>query len=103
MRDVYDVIVAPVVTEKATNRQADQNVYTFIVHPDANKHQIAKAVETAWDVVVEDVRTARYPGKARRAFMGRMSPRTPVGRRPAFKKAMVRLAAGDHIEFYEVG
>jgi large subunit ribosomal protein L23 len=103
MRDVYDVIVAPVVTEKATNQQADQNVYTFIVHPDANKHQIAKAVEAAWDVVVEDVRTARYQGKARRAFMGRMNPRAPVGRRPAYKKAMVRLAEGDQIEFYEVG
>jgi large subunit ribosomal protein L23 len=103
MRDVYDVIVSPVITEKATSQQAEENVYTFIVHPDANKHQIAAAVEKTWDVVVEDVRTARYQGKARRAFMGRMSPRSPVGRRPAYKKAMVRLAEGDQIEFYEVG
>ena len=103
MRDIYDVIVAPVVTEKATAQQAEHNVFTFIVHRDANKTQIADAVETAWDVEVEDVRTARYPGKAKRALMGRLSGRNPVGRRPGFKKAMVRLAEGDHIEFYEVG
>ena len=103
MRDVYDVIVAPVMTEKATTQQADHNVFTFVVHMNANKAQIAQAVETAWDVVVEDVRTARYPGKARRAFMGRFNKRAPVGRRAGFKKAMVRLAEGDHIEFYEVG
>ncbi|MEX0855971.1 MAG: 50S ribosomal protein L23 [Gemmatimonadota bacterium] len=103
MRDIHDVIVSPVVTEKATLEMEGQNVYTFIVHPEANKLQIAEAVERAWDVVVKDVRTARYQGKARRALMGRMSPRSPVGRRPAFKKAMVRLAEGDSIEFYEAG
>jgi large subunit ribosomal protein L23 len=103
MRDLHDVIVAPVVTERATAAQEANNVYTFLVHPDANKHQIAKAVEAAWDVDVLDVRTARYPGKTRRAFMGRMNPRAPVGRRADFKKAMVRLAEGNSIEFYEVG
>jgi large subunit ribosomal protein L23 len=103
MRDIHDVIIAPVVTEKATSKQEDRNVYTFVVHQNANKHQIAKAVETAWDVKVLDVRTARYQGKARRAFLGRMNPRSPVGRRPAFKKAMVQLAEGDSIEYYEVG
>lgn len=103
MRDLYDVIMAPVITEKATVGQAEQNVYTFIVHPDANKAQIKEAVEASWDVVVERVRTQRYAGKARRAFMGRFNRRAPVGRQPGFKKAMVRLAEGDHIEFYEVG
>jgi len=103
MRDLHDVILSPVVTERATAQQEEQNVYTFIVHPDANKHQIAKAVEAAWDVVVEDVRTARYQGKSKRAFLGRMNPRSPVGKKAAFKKAMVRLAEGDRIEFYEVG
>lgn len=103
MRDVYDVIVAPVVTEKATAAQAAENVYTFLVHRNANKGQIAEAVETAWDVVVQDVRTARYAGKERRAFMGRFGGRARGGRTPEVKKAMVRLAEGDHIEFYEVG
>ena len=103
MRDHFDVSLAPVITERATQLQEEQNVYTFIVHPDANKHQIAEAVEKGWDVVVEDVRTARYRGKARRAFVGRMSQRSPVGRRPEYKKALVRLAQGDQIEFYEAG
>jgi len=103
MRDVYDVILAPVVTEKAAREQEVENVYTFICHPRANKAQIKDAVEAAWDVVVEDVRTARYVGKARRSLMGQMNRTARVGRRPAFKKAMVRLAQGDHIEFYEMG
>lgn len=103
MRDIYDVIWAPVLTEKATIEQEEQNVYTFIVHPSANKAQVAEAVETAWDVRVEDVRTARYAGKARRSLMGQMNRTRDVGRRPEFKKAMVRLAEGDHIELYEVG
>jgi large subunit ribosomal protein L23 len=103
MRDVYDVILAPVVTEKATREQEAENVYTFICHPRANKAQIKEAVEAAWDVVVEDVRTARYAGKARRSLMGQLNRTQRVGRRPSFKKAMVRLAEGDHIEFYEMG
>lgn len=103
MRDLYDVIVKPVVTEKAAAEQAASNVYTFIVHLQANKHQIAKAVEAVWDVEVEAVWTARYQGKARRAMLGKMSARAPVGRRPAYKKARVRLAEGASIEFYEVG
>lgn len=103
MRDIYDVILAPVLTEKATLNQETENVYTFIVHPSANKAQVAEAVEAAWDVRVEDVRTARYAGKARRSLMGQMNRTAKVGRRPEFKKAMVRLAEGDHIELYEVG
>jgi large subunit ribosomal protein L23 len=103
MRDVYDVIIAPVVTEKATAEQESENVYTFIVHRDANKHQIAKAVEAAWDVEVEEVWTARYQGKSRRSFLGRMAPQSRTGQRPAYKKARVRLAEGDSIELYEVG
>ncbi|MEX0936104.1 MAG: 50S ribosomal protein L23 [Gemmatimonadota bacterium] len=103
MRDVFDVIVAPVMTEKATAEQEAHNVYTFVVHKDANKAQISDAVESAWDVVVEDVRTARYPGKMKRAFMGRFTQRSPAGRQPEYKKAMVRLAEGDHIELYELG
>ncbi len=103
MRDLYDVILAPVMTEKATAEQESENVYTFIVHPDANKAEIAQAVERAWDVKVKDVRTANFQGKQRRAFLGRFSRTAKVGRRPAYKKAMVRLSEGDSIELYEVG
>ncbi len=103
MPDIHDVIIAPIVTEKATSAQTDGNVFTFLVHRDANKAEIAQAVQASWDVVVEDVRTSRYRAKARRAFIGKFNKRAQAGRRPEVKKAMVRLAEGDHIELYEVG
>ncbi|RMH16559.1 MAG: 50S ribosomal protein L23 [Gemmatimonadetes bacterium] len=102
MRDVYDVIYAPVITEKSTEA-LESNVYTFLVNESANKVDIARAIEQLWDVTVEDVRTMRYAGKAKRAFLGRVNRNWSLGRRPSFKKAVVQLAEGDHIEFYEVG
>jgi len=103
MRDVYDVILAPVVTEKTALQMEAENVYTFIVSSDANKIEIGKAVERIWDVTVEDVRTMKYAGKARRSFLGRMAKNYQKGRRAGFKKAVVQLAEGDHIELYEAG
>jgi large subunit ribosomal protein L23 len=103
MSDVYDVIYAPVVTEKSAEAIENDNVYTFIVDRKANKIEISKAIESIWDVKVSDVRTMRYSGKVKRALMGRLSQNSNIGRRPAFKKAVVQLAEGDHIEFYEVG
>jgi large subunit ribosomal protein L23 len=103
MREAYDIIIAPVVTEKTTDQMEVANVYTFIVSNDANKIEIGKAVERLWDVSVEDVRTMRYSGKARRSFLGRMSRNQNKGRRASFKKAVVQLAEGDHIELYEAG
>jgi large subunit ribosomal protein L23 len=98
-----DVLVRPVVTEKTTEQIENENVYTFIVNKNANKHEIARAVEKAWDVTVVDVRTMRYAGKAKRSILGRIHKSWDLGRRPSFKKAVVQLAEGDHIEFYEVG
>jgi len=103
MREGYDVLVRPVVTEKSTDQIENRNVYTFIVNKDANKHEIARAVEKAWDVTVLNVRTMRYAGKAKRSILGRIHKNWELGRRPSFKKAVVQLAEGDHIEFYEVG
>ena len=102
MREAYDVIIAPVVTEKSTG-QMEAHTYTFLVSNDANKIEIGNAVEKLWDVTVKDVRTMRYSGKAKRAFMGRAAKNQAKGRRPSFKKAVVQLAEGDHIEFYEAG
>ena len=102
MRDIYDVVYTPVVTEKTTN-QMEASIYTFVVNQKANKLEIAQAVETLWDVKVKDVRTMRYSGKMKRATMGRMTAGSGLGRRPSFKKAVVQLAEGEHIEFYEVG
>ena len=103
MRDAYDVIFAPVITEKTSGQMEMDNVYTFIVSKDANKIEIGQAVERIWDVTVKDVRTMRYPGKARRSSMARMARNFARGRRPSFKKAVIQLAEGDHIELYEAG
>ncbi len=103
MADVFDVILRPVVTEKSAQAIEMKNVYTFVVSNDANKIQIGQAVERIWDVKVTGVRTMRYAGKVRRAFMGRMSKNRDIGRRASYKKALVTLAEGDHIEFYEAG
>jgi large subunit ribosomal protein L23 len=94
MRSLHEVIIRPVVTEKSTE-QLDRNAaYTFVVNRDANKVEIAKAVETLFNVKVKDVRTMVYRGKERR--VGRH-----IGRRAAWKKAVVQLREGDTIEIFE--
>lgn len=103
MREPHDVVIRPVITEKSTAQIEDDNVYTFLVNEKANKIEIRNAVERLWDVDVTDVRTMRYAGKAKRALMGRMAGSRAIGRRPSFKKALVTLAEGQHIEFYELG
>jgi large subunit ribosomal protein L23 len=103
MRSAHEIIISPVVTEKTTEQMESRSLYTFIVAEDANKIEIGKAVEHLWDVSVLDVRTVRYSGKMRRSLMGRMSRTSGIGRTPSFKKAMVQLAQGEHIELYEVG
>lgn len=102
MREAHEVIISPVVTEKTT-QQMEAGVYTFVVSKEANKIEIGAAIERLWDVKVRDVRTMRYAGKSRRSHMGRMAKTWAKGRRPSFKKAVVQLAEGDRIEFYEAG
>jgi large subunit ribosomal protein L23 len=90
----HRVLRRPLVTEKSTLARDEQNVVTFAVDPHANKHEIRHAVESLFDVKVLDVRTMRMPRKSRR--LGRF-----VGRRAEWKKAVVRLAEGQKIEFFE--
>ena len=94
MRSLNDVIVRPLVTEKSHEQLDLHGAYTFVVAKDANKIEIAKAVEKQFNVKVRDVRTMRYAGKAKR--MGRHA-----GRKPSWKKAVVTLAEGDSIELFE--
>ena len=104
MSRAHDVVIRPVITEKTTRQIDEKNVYTFLVDENANKIEIRKAVEKLWGVSVKNVRTMRYAGKLRRAFLGRMAGNwRDIGRQRSFKKAMIELAEGDHIEFYEVG
>jgi len=93
-RDVYSVITAPLITEKVTLVGEVGNQVVFRVRPDANKFAIKNAVETLFKVKVTRVRTIQYLGKERR--VGKH-----LGRRPAWKKAYVTLAAGNRIDFFE--
>lgn len=103
MASAYDVVLQPVITEKSTRLMEKQNVYTLLVAEEANKSQVKAAVEKIWDVKVRKVRTMRLAGKYRKGLLGQMAQNWIVGRRNDFKKAMVTLEEGDHIEFYEVG
>ncbi|HEX5719224.1 MAG TPA: 50S ribosomal protein L23 [Thermoanaerobaculia bacterium] len=92
---IQEVIRRPLITEKSTDQREDMNIVAFEVHRDANKIDVKKAVEDRFKVKVSEVRIARVHGKVRR--QGRHS-----GRRPDWKKAYVRLAAGEkQIEFFE--
>jgi large subunit ribosomal protein L23 len=90
----HHVIKRPLVTEKSNIGREEQNVVTFAVAPAANKLEIRRAVEELFKVRVLHVRTMRMPRKKRR--VGRFE-----GRKPEWKKAIVRLAEGDQIEFFE--
>ena len=90
----HEVIQRPLVTEKSTLAREERNEVTFAVDPKASKHEVRRAVEELFSVQVEEVRTMRMPRKMRR--VGRY-----IGARPQWKKAVVRLAEGQSIEFFE--
>jgi len=94
MSDIYGVIEQPLITEKSMDQVADGK-YTFRVRKDANKIEIAKAVEKLFNVKVEGVNTLNVKGKKRR--LGRH----PQGQTPDWKKAIVTLEAGQKIEIFE--
>jgi large subunit ribosomal protein L23 len=95
MKNLYEVIRRPLITEKSTALKDTQGTVCFEVHRDATKPEIKKAVETLFSVKVADVRVARVHGKVKR--QGRYS-----GRRPDWKKAFVVLKKGEKmIEFFE--
>ena len=88
MDNAFDVIIAPVVTEKC-NALMQEKKYTFKVNPKAGRIEIAKAVEELFKVKVAKVNVMNYQGKAKRA--GRTMK---MGRRPDWKRAVVTLAEG---------
>ena len=92
VRDPRDVLLAPVISEKSYGL-LDENKYTFIVRPDANKTQIKIAVEQVFNVTVLDVNTLNRQGKRKRTRQG-------FGRRKDTKRAIVSLAPGDRIEIF---
>ncbi len=95
MKDPRDVIFRPVVSEKSYGL-LDQDKYTFIVDPRANKTEIKIAIEKIFGVKVLKVNTMNRPGKRKRRGV-------TTGKRPDTKRAIVTLAPGDEIEIFDAG
>ena len=91
-KDHRDVLIAPVVSEKSYGL-LDDNKYTFVVHPDANKTEIKIAVEKIFGVKVTAVNTLNRKGKTRRT-------KTGLGKRKDTKRAIVSVAAGQSIDIF---
>jgi len=89
---IYQVLLGPVVSEKAANVGEQGNQVVFKVRCDANKREIKNAVQKLFNVVVEDVRTVNVKGKNKRTRYG-------IGHVSDWKKAYVRLAQGQEIDF----
>ena len=95
MRDPRDVILKPVVSEKSY-ALLDSGVYTFIVHPTANKTEIRQAVESVFNVRVANVNTLNRKGKRKRNRR-----QATFGKRPDSKRAIVTLVGDDRIDLFE--
>jgi large subunit ribosomal protein L23 len=91
-KDHRDVLIKPVVSEKSYGL-LDENKYTFIVRPDANKTEIKIAVEKVFNVTVTSVNTLNREGKRRRTRFG-------MGKRPNTKRAIVSVAEGQRIDIF---
>ena len=91
------ILIKPIITEKMTNDSELFNRYGFVVSKKANKVEIKKAVESTYSVSVSSVKTMNYPVKRVTKFTkgGVVS-----GMKGAYKKAIVQLAEGDNIDFY---
>lgn len=94
--DSRQLIFSHIATERTTDLRAKNNEYVFSVDRKANKNVIKKAVENAFKVKVEKVRTLVMPGKTRRIG------RHPEGKTVSWKKAFVRLKAGEVISIFEI-
>lgn len=90
------IILAPRITEKSFNAIQNENKYTFVVHPNAHKIQVRQAVQALFGVTVEKVNIMNVPARqTRRTRSGK------PGRKPAWRKAIVKVAPGQTIEGFE--
>jgi large subunit ribosomal protein L23 len=94
MAELHEILLRPIVTEKSMTLAETENSYLFEVGVGANKIQIRQAVEEVFGVRVESVRTLNYRGKNKR--FGRH-----YGKRSNWKKAYVKLAEGNTLDFFE--
>jgi len=95
-----DVLIKPVLSEKANKQSEKMNRYTFVVDRKANKLEIKKAVEQFYGVQVDEVNTSVVPSKLKSKYT---KAGYVVGRKPAKKKAIVTVAEGDTIDIYSAG
>jgi large subunit ribosomal protein L23 len=92
-----EVLIKPILTEKANSQQESLRRYAFKVARKANKLEIKKAIETFYGVNVIDVNTAVVPGKNKTRYTKKGFVQ---GQKPAYKKAMVTVADGETIDLY---
>jgi large subunit ribosomal protein L23 len=92
-----EVLVRPVITEKVNLQMERSGRYTFVVGRQANKLEIKKAVEEFYGVKVADVNTLVVPAKSKTRFT---KSGLLTGRKPAYKKAIVTLSAGETIDLF---
>lgn len=92
--NLTDIIKGPIVTEKLDKAREDAHQYSFLVDREANKTEIAQAIEKLFKVDVTAVRTSIHRGKVKR--IGRS-----IGRRPNWKRAVVTLKEGQSIDLFE--
>jgi large subunit ribosomal protein L23 len=90
------VLIKPLVTEKFSMMN-EHGKYGFIVEKSANKIQIKQEIEKVYGVTVEEVNTMVQPGKSKSRYT---KSRIIEGRTPSYKKAIVKVADGDIIDFY---
>ncbi len=95
MRDPKEIIKRPIITEKTSDLMAKDNKYTFVVDKKANKTEVKYAVKELFKVEVEQVNIMNVRPKRRR--VGKY-----IGLKPGYKKAIVKLASGNTIEYFEV-
>lgn len=95
-----DILIKPILSEKANKQSEKMNRYSFIVDKKANKLEIKKAIESFYGVQVENVNTIVVPSKAKAKYT---KAGFIVGRKPSKKKAIVTVAEGETIDLYSAG
>ncbi|WP_445747964.1 50S ribosomal protein L23 [Polaribacter sp.] len=91
------ILIKPIITEKATNDSEVNNRYSFIVAKKANKLEIKSEVQAAYGVSIESVKTLNYPVQKSTKYTKKGMV---TGVKGGFKKAIVQLAEGESIDFY---
>ncbi len=91
------ILIRPIITEKANRDSEKFNRYTFVVDKRANKLEIKNAVETAYGVTIDSVKTMNYPMKRKTKYTKNGIVSASIS---GYKKAIVQLTEGDSIDFY---